>query len=143
VQSISLRTLISAIGLLVSAMTAVSLPVGYFVIGYSKTANLLDLTSDIDARRVANYIHSHDAKWLWQYQPGRLSDLLKPSDVEADLHKPRCERRRRARVARRRSASIARDGPQQLPSWSPAPRLVRRARTSFSGSWAKLPCSRS
>ncbi len=81
-RPIPIRTLVSALGLFVSAMTAVSLPIGYFVISYGNTANQLDLTSD--ARRVANYVHTHDAHWLWQHQPGRLSDLLKPSQVDAD-----------------------------------------------------------
>ena len=79
-KSLSLRTLVSAIGLFVAIMTAVSLPAGYFAVGYVNTANLLDFKSKLDAGLVAKYIYTHDT--LWRYQSVRLSELLEQTNVD-------------------------------------------------------------
>ena len=73
-KSISLRTLVSAIGMLVAVVTAVSVPLGYFVVGYNNTASLFDFKADLNARYLAKYIYTHDK--LWQYQSVRLAELL-------------------------------------------------------------------
>jgi len=46
---VSLPTLVTAIGLFVAVMTAVSLPAGYFAVGYVNAAGLVDSRSEIDA----------------------------------------------------------------------------------------------
>jgi diguanylate cyclase (GGDEF)-like protein/PAS domain S-box-containing protein len=118
-KSIPLRTLVSAIGLFVSIMTAVSLPVGYFAVGYVNTANLLNFKSDLDARLVAKYIYAHDS--LWQYQSARLSDLLEQTNVEADSL--------RKRILTAEGALVLEEG-LQLPS----PLLVRSSPIVVGGS---------
>jgi diguanylate cyclase (GGDEF)-like protein/PAS domain S-box-containing protein len=110
VKSLSLRTLVSAIGLSVAIATAVSLPVGYFAVGYINMANLLDFKSKLDAGLVAKYIYTHDT--LWRYQSVRLSELLKQTNVDGDDL--------RKRIVSTDGALVLNDGPQ--PS---APLLVR------------------
>ena len=73
-KSISLRTLVSVIGMLVAATTAVSVPLGYFVVGYANRASLFDFKADLNARYLAKYIYTHDT--MWQYQRVRLAELL-------------------------------------------------------------------
>jgi diguanylate cyclase (GGDEF)-like protein len=77
-KSTSLRTLVSVIGMLVAATTAVSVPLGYFVVGYTNTASLFDFKADLNARYLAKYIYTHDT--LWQYQRVRLAELLDQTD---------------------------------------------------------------
>jgi diguanylate cyclase (GGDEF)-like protein/PAS domain S-box-containing protein len=86
VKSISLRKLVSAIGLFVAVTTAISLPTGYFIVGVANMISLLDFKSDLNARYVAKYIYTHDT--LWQYQRVRLSELLEQTNaVDDSLHK--------------------------------------------------------
>ena len=84
-KSISLRTLVSAIGLLVAAMTAVSVPLGYFAVGYTNTASLFDFKADLNARYLAKYIYTHNT--LWQYQRVRLAELLDQTNGSKDSRK--------------------------------------------------------
>jgi diguanylate cyclase (GGDEF)-like protein len=84
-KSISLRTLVSVIGMLVAGTTAVSMPLGYFVVGYTNTAGLFDFKADLNARVLAKYIYTHDT--LWQYQRVRLAELLHQTDDSKDSRK--------------------------------------------------------
>ena len=74
----SLRGIVNAIGLTVAILTAVSIPTGYFTIGYSNMASVLAYRADQDSRLLARYIYSHSA--LWQYQRVRLAELLEQTD---------------------------------------------------------------
>lgn len=69
-----LRTLVSAIGLAVAILTAVIVPLGYFTVGYSKAANVLELKAELNAGYVAKYIYSNNA--LWQFHHVRLAEIL-------------------------------------------------------------------
>ena len=109
-KSLSLKTLVSAIGLSVAIATAVALPVGYFTIGYVNTANLLDFKSKLDAGLVAKYIYTHDT--LWRYQSVRLSELLEQTNVDGDAL--------RKRIVGADGTLVLGEGPQL-----PAPLLVR------------------
>ena len=84
-KSISLRTLVSVIGMLVAATTAVSVPLGYFVVGYTNTASLFDFKADLNARYLAKYIYTHNT--LWQYQRVRLAELLDQTNGGKDSRK--------------------------------------------------------
>jgi diguanylate cyclase (GGDEF)-like protein/PAS domain S-box-containing protein len=117
-KSISLRTLVSAIGLFVAITTAVSLPIGYFVVGYANMSSLLDFKSDLNARYVAKYIYAHDI--LWQYQRVRLAELLEQADVEGDSM--------RKRIVDVDGALVVDEGPQL-----PAPLLVRSSPVVVAG----------
>jgi PAS domain S-box-containing protein len=77
-KALPLRGLVSAIGLIVAVPTALSIPAGYFAIGYHGIASVLDHQADLDAGHVAKYIYTHDT--LWQYQRLRLSELLQQTD---------------------------------------------------------------
>ncbi len=74
IRPIPLRTLVSAIGLSIAIVTAVTVPVAYFAIGYSSVARVLDFKADLDARQVSKYIYAHEE--LWQFQQVRLIDIL-------------------------------------------------------------------
>jgi diguanylate cyclase (GGDEF)-like protein len=73
-KSISLRALVSAIGLVVALTTAILIPAGYFTVGYLNMASLLDFKASLNSQYLAKYIYTHDT--LWQYQRVRLAELL-------------------------------------------------------------------
>jgi diguanylate cyclase (GGDEF)-like protein len=81
----SLRTRVSAIGLIVALITAVVSPAGYFLVGYSNAANLLELKAELNARYLAKYIYTHNT--LWQYQRVRLAELLDQTNGSAYTRK--------------------------------------------------------
>lgn len=78
-QAVSFRKLVSAIGLIVSITTAVALPGGYFVVGYSNISETLAFKGRLNAARVAQYIYTHDA--MWQYQRLRLVDVIQMPEI--------------------------------------------------------------
>lgn len=83
-QAAPFRKLVSAIGLIVSITTAVALPGGYFVVGYSNISETLAFKGRLNAARVAQYIYTHDA--MWQYQQLRLVDVIQmPETGEAPV----------------------------------------------------------
>jgi len=73
-KPLSLRGLVNAVGLIVALATATSIPAGYFAIGYTNIASVLDFKAELNAGYLAKYIYTHDT--LWQYQRLRLSELL-------------------------------------------------------------------
>jgi diguanylate cyclase (GGDEF)-like protein len=77
-KTIPLRTLVSAIGLFVAITTAVCVPAGYFAVGYTNLAGLLDFKASLNARYLSKYIYTHNT--LWQYQRVRLAELLEQTD---------------------------------------------------------------
>jgi diguanylate cyclase (GGDEF)-like protein len=85
VKTLSLRAIVSIIGLLVAVTTAVSVPAGYFAVGYGNLAGLLTYKAKLDADHLSKYIYTHDT--LWQYQRVRLTDLLRQDDVDGDHKK--------------------------------------------------------
>ena len=68
----SLRTFVTAIGLFLAIITAVSIPAGYLFVEYSAAANNLSLKAQLKANRLAKYIYIHSE--LWQYQAVRLAE---------------------------------------------------------------------
>ncbi len=69
-----LRKRVSAIALVVAILTAIAVPAGYFMLGYSNSAETLAFKSRLNAARVAQYIYSHQE--MWQYQKLRLSEII-------------------------------------------------------------------
>ena len=86
-QPTSLRTLVGTIGLVVALTTAVLLPVGYFVLGYTSARNVLDYKAELSARTLAKYIFTHNQ--LWQYQRVRLAELLEQTDFSREPQRQR------------------------------------------------------
>jgi len=74
-KPISLRTLVSAIGLVVAIVTAIAVPSGFLLIGYLNTSETLAFKARLNADRIAQYIYTHDN--LWQYQQVRLVEQIK------------------------------------------------------------------
>ena len=117
-KAMSLRTLVSAIGLFVAITTAVSVPAGYFMIGYGNVAGLLSFKAKLDADHLAEYIYTQDT--LWQYQRVRLTELLRHDDS--------AEQDDRKRVIGPDGKSVLEDGPEQA-----APIIARTSDIQVSG----------
>jgi diguanylate cyclase (GGDEF)-like protein len=117
-RPISLRALVSAIGLLVATLTAVTIPAIYFFVEYSSAANNLEFKARLKANRVAKYVYAHTA--LWQYQAVRLAELIEVPEANAQGDQQRILDARNALVIElgpapafptmRRSAPIAVNG---------------------------------
>jgi diguanylate cyclase (GGDEF)-like protein/PAS domain S-box-containing protein len=73
-QGRTLRRTVSVIALAVAITTAVAVPAGYFLVGYTNTAEVLAFKARLNAARVAQYIYTHNV--MWQYQQLRLSELM-------------------------------------------------------------------
>jgi diguanylate cyclase (GGDEF)-like protein len=77
-KSISLRSLVTLIGVVVALITAISVPAGYFASGYLNLSRHLEFKTDLNAGYLAKYIYSHDT--LWQFQRVRIAELLSQTD---------------------------------------------------------------
>jgi diguanylate cyclase (GGDEF)-like protein len=72
--SIQLRKLVNAIGLTAALTTAIVVPCGYFIVGYSNMSETVAFKGRLSAARVAQYIYTHSD--MWQYQRLRLAELI-------------------------------------------------------------------
>jgi diguanylate cyclase (GGDEF)-like protein len=79
-KPVSLRTLVSAIGFCVAITTAISIPAGYLLVGYSNIADTTAFKARLNAGRLAKYIYTHDS--LWQYQRVRLAEVIEIPEAE-------------------------------------------------------------
>ncbi len=77
-SSVSLRNLVSGIGLFVAVLTALVIPAGYFLAEYFNKASITQYKADLGAVPLAQYIYAHND--LWQYQQLRLAELLEVLD---------------------------------------------------------------
>ncbi len=77
----SLRALVSAIGLFVAVVTAVSIPAGYLYVEYSAAENNIHFKAHLKANRLAKYIYSRNS--LWQYQIEHLAALIEVPEANA------------------------------------------------------------
>lgn len=84
-QALPLRRMVVIIGLLVSTITTVSIPLGYLAVAYNNAASLLDFKAHLNANHVAKYVYVHTTHW--QYQSVRISELLEKVDAEPDIRK--------------------------------------------------------
>lgn len=84
-QAPPLRRMVVIIGLLVSTITTVSIPLGYLAVAYNNAASLLDFKAHLNANHVAKYVYVHTTHW--QYQSVRISELLEKVDAEPDIRK--------------------------------------------------------
>ncbi len=73
-KPLSLRALVSAIGLFVAIVTAISIPAGYLFVKYSTDESNLAFKAHLKANRLAKYIYYNDR--LWQYQTVRLAEMI-------------------------------------------------------------------
>ena len=77
-KSLSLRGLVTAIGVGVALITALSLPIGFFASGYLNLARHLEFKVGLNSDYLAKYISGHSA--LWQFQRVRIAELLGQTD---------------------------------------------------------------
>jgi diguanylate cyclase (GGDEF)-like protein len=83
----SLKGTVTAIGLLVAVVTAVSLPAVYFATGYANLSHRLAYEAELNASYLAKYIGSHTT--LWQFQSVRIAELLSQTDAADSRFKKR------------------------------------------------------
>ena len=118
-KPISLRTLVSAIGLVVAIVTAVAVPSGFLLIGYLNTAETLAFKARLNADRIAQYIYTHDN--LWQYQQVRLVEQIKLPMADEEIVQQK--------IYTKDDKLVLEDGPPLA-----APLLTRRAMIVVVGS---------
>jgi diguanylate cyclase (GGDEF)-like protein/PAS domain S-box-containing protein len=81
-ETTSLRRLVGRIGLSVAIITTIAIPAGYFYVGYSNVASVLDSSAALHARYLSQYIYNHGK--LWPYQNVRLAELLTQPDGDRE-----------------------------------------------------------
>jgi len=64
-RSVQVRNLVTLLGLIIALVTALSIPIGYGIIGYFKEANALTYKAELSAARAAQYIYAPDAPWKY------------------------------------------------------------------------------
>lgn len=84
-NALSLRRLVSVIGLVVAIITAVSIPLVYLAVGYTNASSLLDFKARLSASHVARYADGHST--YWQYQSVLLSELFDKTETGKDTRK--------------------------------------------------------
>ena len=73
------RNLVSVLGAIVAVTTAVSIPIGYCIIGYLKEADALSYKAELTAMRAAQYIYAPDAPWRYDTdQLAAISEIRTP-----------------------------------------------------------------
>jgi diguanylate cyclase (GGDEF)-like protein len=84
---VSLRALVSIIGLLVAIITAIAIPSGFLFMEYSAAQKILAVQAQWRAGRLARYIYIHDP--LWQYQAVALAELIEAPGANAGRNQQR------------------------------------------------------
>ena len=64
-RSMPVRDLVTQLGAIVALFTALSIPIGYGIIGYFKEASALTYKAELSAARAAQYIYAPDAPWKY------------------------------------------------------------------------------
>ncbi len=117
-KSISLRSLVGAIGLVVALVTALSVPSGFLLVGYLNTSETLAFKARLNANRIAQYIYTHDT--MWQYQQIRLVEQIQLPRVNDEPV--------RQEIFTNGDSLVLKDGPPLS-----APLVTRRAEIVVSG----------
>ncbi len=81
-RAVPLRRLVGAIGLFVAVTTAVSVPAGYLLVGYTNVSNELQFRAELAAARVAKYVFLH--RTMWQFHAVRLVELIEFSEADSE-----------------------------------------------------------
>jgi diguanylate cyclase (GGDEF)-like protein len=82
-----LRRLVGAIGLLVAVTTAVSVPAGYLLVGYTNLSTQLEFRAELAAARVSKYVFLH--RTMWQFHAVRLVELIEFSEADSEVFNQR------------------------------------------------------
>ena len=73
-KRVSLRTLVSTIGLFVALTSATVIPSGVLLVRHQNISQMLTFKARLNADRLAQYIYGHAA--MWQYQELRLDEQI-------------------------------------------------------------------
>src|SRR3979490_2902950 len=80
-RSVPVRNLVMLLGGIIALVTALSIPIGYGIIGYFKEANALTYKAELSAARAAQYIYAPDAPW--KYDPDQLAAMSEIRTITA------------------------------------------------------------
>jgi diguanylate cyclase (GGDEF)-like protein/PAS domain S-box-containing protein len=76
----SARNLVGGLGAIVAIVTALSIPIGYCIIGYLKEADALTYKAELTAMRAAQYIYAPEAPWRYDTdQLAAISEIRTPT----------------------------------------------------------------
>ncbi|MBX9588453.1 MAG: PAS-domain containing protein [Hyphomonadaceae bacterium] len=74
------RNLVSLLGAIVALITALSVPIGYCIIGYLKEADALTYKAELTASRAAQYIYAPEVPWSYDTdQLAAISEIRTPN----------------------------------------------------------------
>jgi diguanylate cyclase (GGDEF)-like protein len=77
---VPVRNLVTLLGGIIVVATALSIPIGYGIIGYLKEASALTYKAELSAARAAQYIYAPDAPWRYDTdQLGAMSEIRTPT----------------------------------------------------------------
>ena len=83
--ALSLRTIVSTIGIVIALLAAVLTPAGYAYDAYTDARDTLAFKARFNANRIAGYVYGH--KEMWQYHQLRLVEQLQlPSEYGGHVH---------------------------------------------------------
>jgi diguanylate cyclase (GGDEF)-like protein len=77
---VPVRNLVTLLGGIIVVVTALSIPIGYGIIGYLKEASALIYKAELSAARAAQYIYAPDAPWRYDTdQLAAMSEIRTPT----------------------------------------------------------------
>src|SRR5882724_643942 len=80
-RPVQVRDLVTLLGGIIALVTALSIPIGYGVIGYFKEASALTYKAELSAARAAQYIYAPDAPW--KYDTDQLAAMSEIRTITA------------------------------------------------------------
>ena len=86
-NSLSLRALVSTIGVTVALLVTILTPATFGLLGYSHAEKSLTFRAELSAARLARHISFHDR--LWRYQSVALANILERKDSSSERLKKR------------------------------------------------------
>jgi diguanylate cyclase (GGDEF)-like protein/PAS domain S-box-containing protein len=81
-RPLPVRNLVTLLGGIIALVTALSIPIGYGIIGHFKEAQSLTYKAELTAARAAQYIYAPDAPWKYDTdQLAAISEILTPTAI--------------------------------------------------------------
>ena len=134
------RNLVTLLGCIIVLVTALSIPIGYGIIGYLKEASALTYKAELSAARAAQYIYAPDAPW--KYDTDQLAAM---SEIRTTTAAPIVQRildQHGAVMAQKGDALPGRRLPGVRRYSPPAPWSARRrCRPACARCWRRWPRS--
>ena len=111
-KSLSVRNLVTLLGGIIAIILALSIPIGYGIIGYLKEGHALTYMAELSSARAAQYIYAPDAPWRYD-----IDQLAAISEIRTATATPIVQR-----ILDKQGASMMQKGDPL-----PRPTFARRA----------------